>query len=144
MQIRVKIDTPSQFAPDIKNPTFKVFWQNKDLFYPMEDWEDFGFIIIGWWVSTIIRYSQGDMKGDFLFMDGPYSIGGKLNKENGELELSPKGLDIIWRMSLEEFTKMLVCTIQDLQSELSRHDIQSQEHMKLETYLKILKNYSPG
>lgn len=68
----------------------------------MENWSDFGDVILSWWVTTVVQLIEGADESEFLFMDGPYSVQAKYNRQTGIVELIPKESDTVWKMPIVE------------------------------------------
>jgi hypothetical protein len=46
-----------------------------DVSFPSSDWDDFGVVILGWWLREFGDFMRGDQAVAVLrFMDGPYEI----------------------------------------------------------------------
>ena len=55
--------------------------------FPEEGWTDFMLIILGWWIDAALMIRGGESRvEDFLFMDGPFMISGRLRDSQIYLE----------------------------------------------------------
>jgi hypothetical protein len=117
---------------------FGIYWEHDGVFYPSESWTDFGYIIIGWWVSTIIRFSNQETEGDFSFMDGPYSILAKYNKKTGNLILNSENKSIFWQANILDIIQSLHDAINLIQVKFM-NCIKQEESLILIKYLEALE-----
>jgi hypothetical protein len=117
---------------------FGIFWEHEGVFYPSDCWTDYGYIIIGWWVSTIIRFSNQQLEGNFSFMDGPYSILAKHNIITGEIELHPKNTDVFWQVNILDIIESLHDSINLIQAKF-KNCIKQEESVILAKYLEALE-----
>jgi hypothetical protein len=122
-----------------ENLTFRIFWEHNGSYYPMEDWVDFGCIIIGWWVSSLIRFQRGSSRESFTFMDGPYSIDAQFDKVSGEVELKPKGTNLVWTIKITEIAENLLQIVESLQHVLVYSNISSKDQVAFEKYSEALR-----
>lgn len=141
MNIKVKFDERllSKFIEGSSPLLFEITWEHDRIEYPMKNWSDFGLVILGWWIGIVIKLFKGEERGEFLFMDGPYSVTAKYDREIGELELSPKGLDVIWKVQYVDFVKMLIDAVKQVDGELAKRGIGKKERQAIEKYSAILK-----
>ncbi|PSB13957.1 hypothetical protein C7B69_19625 [filamentous cyanobacterium Phorm 46] len=141
MNIKVKFDDDllPRFIEGTSPLLFKITWECDRVEYPMKNWSDFGLVVLGWWIAIALKMFKGDDRGEFLFMDGPYSVAAKYDRETGELELSPKGLDVIWKMQYIDFVKALIDAVQRVDEELVTRGIGEKERQVIEKYSAILK-----
>lgn len=51
--------------------------------HPSEEWSDFGFIIIGWWINNYVKLIKSKDQTYFNnFMDGPYGFSTTIENNN--------------------------------------------------------------
>ena len=141
MNINVEFDDRllPRFIEGTSPLLFKITWECDRVEYPMKNWSDFGLVVLGWWIAIALKMFKGDDGGEFLFMDGPYSVAAKYDRETGELELSPKGLDVIWKVQYIDFVKALIDAVQRVDEELVKRGIGEKERQVIEKYSAILK-----
>ena len=48
-----------------------LFLRINNLIFPEEGWNDFIVVVLGFWVSEVLKNWNLDILGDFRFMDGP-------------------------------------------------------------------------
>lgn len=141
MNIKVKFDDRllPRFIEGTSPLLFEITWEHDRVEYPMKNWSDFGLVVLGWWIAIALKFFKGEERGEFLFMDGPYSVAAKYDRETGELELSPKGLDVIWKVQYIDFVKALIDAVQRVDEELVKRGIGEKERLVIEKYSAILK-----
>ncbi len=141
MNIKVEFDDRllSRFIEGNSPLLFEITWEYNQVEYPMKNWSDFGLVTLGWWIAIAVKFFKGEDRGEFLFMDGPYSLTAKYNRETGELELSPKGLDAIWYVQYIDFVKALINALKRVDEELGKRGIGEKERQVIEKYSAILK-----
>ena len=122
------------------NLTFIIFWEHEGLFYPSEDWDDFGLTIIGWWVGTIMRFIAGENEGEFCFMDGPYSILATYDQASEELELFPERTNIVWKIKLSAIIEALISTVNYIYNFLWDRNVADEELLWFKKCLQILND----
>lgn len=120
---------------------FEVTWEDNGIHYPMENWSDFGDVILGWWGTTIVQLLEGSDEGEFLFMDGPYSVKAKYNRRTGIVELIPKGRDTVWRMPIIDLLKKLVQALDKASGELVRRTSGEEKRAALAKSSAVLRRY---
>lgn len=120
---------------------FEVTWEDKEIHYPMDNWSDFGDIVLGMWITTILELLEGANEGEFLFMDGPYLVKAKYYRKTGMVALSPKGLDVVWNMQLTELVKKLIQALDKAREELAKREIREKQQAGFEKYSAILGGY---
>lgn len=137
MNIKVQFDNQhfTSLTENRNNLLFYIYWEHNSVCYPSDNWLDFGYIILGWWVTNIIKLQEGADEGKFSFMDGPYSIGIKLYREIGIVELSPEKIDIVWKVSFVEVIQKILQAVNNVYKE-------SLKIKPLEKEQKILRKYS--
>ena len=141
MNIKVEFDDRllSRFIEGNSPLLFEITWEYDRVEYPMKNWSDFGLVTLGWWIAIALKFFKGEDRGEFLFMDGPYSVTAKYNRETGELELSPKGLDAIWYVQYIDFVKALINALKRVDEEVGKREIGEKERQVIEKYSAILK-----
>ncbi|HCV31984.1 MAG TPA: hypothetical protein DGO89_18560 [Microcoleaceae bacterium UBA9251] len=141
MNIKVNFDNSllSRYIEGNSPLLFEITWEYDRIEYPMKNWSDFGLVVLGWWIAIALKFFKGEDRGEFLFMDCPYSVTAKYDRETGELELSPKGLDVIWKVQYIDFVKALIDAVQRVDEELVKRGIGEKERLVIEKYSAILK-----
>lgn len=141
MNIRVKMDNYN--FPNIgevrENFQFEIYWEHDGLFYPMEHWVDFGCILVGWWVSTVIKLLRGNSEGSFAFMDGPYSLLAKLDQNTQTLSLQPRGMNITWEMNFTELLVALSQAVSLIHEKLIEREVSEEDKTIFRRYSEILQ-----
>jgi hypothetical protein len=143
MNIVIKTEQPinSHFSLNDK-AIFCIYWEHEGECYPNDSWEDFGYIIIKWWISTIFRLiDKEESEGEFSFMDGPYEILVKLDRASKQISLHPKGTDTNWNLSVFELIGLLEKAIDSIKNKFAGH-IKNEELLTLNKYMIILGNCS--
>ncbi|WP_248926739.1 hypothetical protein [Paenibacillus hamazuiensis] len=61
------------------NITGELYFQLKDSFFPIENWNDFVVVILVWWNKSadLLARSPVGTIANFSFMDGPFFVRGK-------------------------------------------------------------------
>ncbi len=141
--MNIKVEFDSRLLPRFIEGTspllFEITWEYDRVEYPMKNWSDFGLVVLGWWIAIALKLFKGEDRGEFLFMDGPYSVTAKYYRETGEIELSPKGLDVIWKVQYIDFVKALMDAVKRVDEELVKRGIGEKERQVIEKYSAILK-----
>jgi hypothetical protein len=123
--------------------TFRISWEHNGTYYPAKDWTDFGCIIIGWWVSGVIKLQRGSSQEEFTFMDGPYSIAARFNRVSEEVELRPEGTEVVWMVKITEIARSLVQVVEMLRQSFASLDFRGEETIIFEKYSEILRETFP-
>ncbi len=73
LNIHVDIDTLRKGESNI---TGVISLQVGDVYFPEQDWNDFPVIVLGWWLTELLRLWHGELKAaegvQCLFMDGDF------------------------------------------------------------------------
>lgn len=142
MQIICQIDSQILLDPNLEGSKlmFEVWWEHNGEIYPEKGWVDFGYTILGWWVSNIIRISRGEEQGNFSFMDGPFSVNFQYQETNKILHLTSKDHLIDWNVPLREMIDALLFLSRTLQSNLIDANTLEAEQVLLQKYVAILSD----
>jgi hypothetical protein len=117
---------------------FEIFFEYNGEFYPKEHWTDFGCIVLGWWVTTIIKIFRGELdECNFSFMDGPYSLSVRLDKDAQILFLQPGNTNKIWTVDFIEFVEQLILAVRSI-SDFFESSLEYSDKLILSKYLDIL------
>ena len=143
MQIKVRTDKlqPEVVNEDASTLLFEIAWEFDGLYYPEENWTDFACVIIGWWVSTVVKIMEGEDKASFVFMDGPYSIEVRYNREAREVEIMPKGIRNTWKTDIRELIEALAQAVNAVYQTFVELGIQEKERIFFKRYFEILESY---
>jgi hypothetical protein len=87
---------------------FGIAWEHEGTYYPSRDWQDFGAVIMVWWLAAASRLATEADEEDFLFMDGPYLIKARYDRQRGVVHLSPDGEHVTWRVHVHELAESLI------------------------------------
>lgn len=63
-----------------------LFLRINNLIFPEERWNDFIVVVLGFWVSEVLKNWNLDILGNFLFMDGPLRF--QITKIGNKAELT--------------------------------------------------------
>ena len=84
--------------------------------FPNEHWTDFVIVVLGWWAEEFLKQMEGQVHGEYHFMDGPLLIESSL--DNGTLCFSYKKRRLAdtqelysMQISSHEFSQALKTTI---------------------------------
>jgi hypothetical protein len=118
---------------------FRIAWRCDNIYYPQENWIDFGLVILGWWLGIADRLWQGIQEEDFFFMDGPYSIKAIQHQAEDVVELIPRGLDVTCRTSLAQLSDELIHAANEVCSVLAQTEGSEVHRVVLEKGIARLK-----
>lgn len=143
MEIKVEFDNQKlvRFINGEGPLLFEVSWENNGIYYPMKHWLDFGNVILGWWFATTVELLEGADDGEFSFMDGPYSLQAKYNRQTGIVELSPETSDFTWYLTITDLVKELIQALDKACEELTKRGIGQKEQASLKQCSRTLKEY---
>lgn len=143
MQITVNFDEALliRYKAGFEPLLFEITWNNDEIVYPMKNWSDFGKVILGFWVVTISEIIDGSDEVEFYFMDGPYFISAKYNREINLLYLSPKGINSTWTVSLNDLIKQLISAFEEVNSGLVQRNIGVKDQGYCKQCILALKAY---
>lgn len=130
-----------KFAQGKSKLLFKINFENNGIYYPMKGWLDFGCAILGMWIIVAIDLLEKSDQGQFVFMDGPYAMKAKLHRNEGILELKPRGENLLWIVPIKDFIIELIQAIDKFTNELELRNIGEKEQEDFSKYAKILKNH---
>ncbi|NES97677.1 MAG: hypothetical protein F6K32_21195 [Desertifilum sp. SIO1I2] len=141
MNIEVKFEgiKSSQLITKSGQVLLKIYWVNNGVYYPDKDWIDFAFVILGWWITTILKLIEGQQEGEFMFMDGPYSIKAKYNSKTGIVELYPKGIDCLWNIHITKIIEEIIKALTKISEEIKNGNFEDKEQFFVNKGLKLLE-----
>lgn len=141
MHIKAIIKDEDLLTQNVKDKLiFTIFWQHNEISYPSKDWEDFGCVVIGWWVSTVIQFLAGENEGEFSFMDGPYSISAKYNQDSEALVLFPEQTNSVWEIQLRIIINALISTVNYIYKKFSDNNVHEEDLLIFKQYLEALED----
>jgi hypothetical protein len=143
MKVIIKLDDIS-FAgakKPLRKVLFPIFWEHEGNYYPSDDWMDFGCVIIGWWVNTLVQLLQGSNEEKFSFMDGPYSLNAKFNQPTGIVNLYPEGTDKTWSIDIIEILKSLSQSIDLICEKFEEEGLNEHDKEVFKKYSAIIQNH---
>jgi hypothetical protein len=88
--------------------TFPIWWEFDGTAYPQVNWEDFGGVVLGWWLMSAVRLWAGCDQDQFQFMDGPFSIGARMDRARQLVQLQPSGHTDTWTLRFTAFAEELL------------------------------------
>jgi hypothetical protein len=143
MQIKVQTDQlqTELVNEDASTLLLEIVWEFDGLYYPEKNWTDFACVIIGWWVSTVVKIMDGEDKVNFAFMDGPYSIEARYNREARELEMMPRGIFSVKKVGIRELIEALSQAVDAVYRKFVELGIQERERIFFKRYFEILEGY---
>lgn len=120
---------------------FEINWKLGDQYYPMKNWTDFGVVIIGWWVVTVVDQLPIEDEGKLHFMDGPYFIKLNYKQQQGVVELSldesQSSLPVAykWNITYKDLLSKLLQAVIKIKTELEQNNI-GEKRQKERTMLR--------
>lgn len=141
MQIIVNLDqeTVMKYQQRGSSLFFEIYWQHGGVSYPEKGWTDFGVTILGWWFFVVNDLRTGVSRSKFSFMDGPYAIEASYNVDTGVVELTPKDIDVRWRLLLTDLVTELVNSATKVCQELQELGVAERERLALEKNIQQIK-----
>jgi hypothetical protein len=73
-----------EILPDLtqrKHVYVTIAWQHAGDFYPSSSWVDNADVVLGWWLTSLIRLADGSDSETLTFMEGPYALQLERNSE---------------------------------------------------------------
>lgn len=133
MYIQLRFDRGKllQRAQQGKPLVFDIAWEHEGVYYPAPYWADFGVVILSWWLRAIVELIE-EGAGEFLFMDGPYGINAKYDRDTNYVHLAPKSRDWEWKLSMDMIAHELIRAANAVSRELLANDIGVSERQSLE------------
>lgn len=111
-----------------------------DFYFPSNDWNDFIFVILNWWIQSLRNLLSNDVvKEELLFMDGPFLV--KINYLKDDiftLFFVKNDHDIInsFEINKELFVRDFLIEVNSLIREFDK------TKMKSKDFDELKKNYS--
>ena len=125
---------------------FEINWKIDDKYYPMKNWTDFGVVIIGWWIRSVLDELPTEGEGELRFMDGPYSIRLNYRQSQGVVEflpdLSQTSLTIApkWNMTYKDLLSKLLQACIKIKTELEQNNIGLKKHKEQKSLRLYITN----
>jgi hypothetical protein len=141
MQIELSFDEEllAKYKKRGAPPLFGIAWKCEGVFYPSDDWLDFGAVILSWWLVSAHRLLKGKDEDEFVFMDGPYSIKIKYCRQADFVQLNPSGLDMTWEVPFYQLAQELIRAANQVCRELIRTGAGARERTALEKGIADLR-----
>jgi hypothetical protein len=150
MKIKVEFDDSqlARYQQGQGQLLFEITMQDGSTEYPMPHWSDFGYVVLGWWRGTILQLLNGEDEGEFDFMDGPYCIQARYERETGKVELIP--LDefgqeegIVWTTTMAVLITQLIQALGKACQELEKRQLGKREQSFMKEAILTLESYLP-
>jgi hypothetical protein len=109
---------------------FGISFYYDNIYYPAKYWEDFGEVLLSWWIGALIRLLRGTEEDEFLFMDGSYSIKLCYRKKDRIVKLRPIGLDCVWEVSIHQLIDLIISAANSVSKELKIRNIEEKEGLE--------------
>jgi hypothetical protein len=103
MRVRAEIDSASARQDVNRNAEVGVTlaFEHEGVWYPGQEWNDFGFRVLGFWLEQILRIRDGrSTTPEFEFLDGAFCLSGSVHAD-GMVDLVPQHADTDFRWQLE-------------------------------------------
>ncbi len=94
------------YAQRKANPLFVIYWTHNTEVYPDEGWEDFGTVILSWWLTAAKDLLAGVHEVELDFMDGPYAL--TVRSVDETLSISAPELKTTWVVPKHDFVWQLI------------------------------------
>lgn len=117
---------------------FGIAWENEGIYYPANDWVDFGIVILGWWFQVAAKIPEELTQSQLRFMDGSYSIKVSYNKQEMTVMFEPDGLDVTWQTSVGKFRQELIQAAYTIIDKLSQMNIDIESQTALTKAVELL------
>lgn len=124
---------------DSRDAVFPINWEHNGIYYPDQVWPDFGVIIIGLWIGTIIELLEENQELIFTFMDGPYYLKAEYDAKIGMVKLFPKGMNTIWTVPLAVLIQEIKEAVCKTREEFEKRNIRKKDRFNLEKSNLILQ-----
>lgn len=128
-----------QLNDDSRSAVFSINWEHNGIYYPDRVWPDFGVVVLGFWIGTIIELLEGNQELTFTFMDGPYYLKAEYDAKIGMVKLSPKGMNTIWNVPLTVLIQEIKQAVCKTNEELKKRNIRKKDRSGLEKGNLILQ-----
>ena len=142
MKILLSFDKQLLLEYDNKNKPliFGITWKFEDVYYPSNNWIDFGVVILNWWFGCVSRLIGGSSLERLQFMDGPYSIEVIHHLENSTITLIPKDLGATWQVTTTELVEQLLQAAEETHKELYHLNIGQESQKSLLIAMQKLRS----
>lgn len=117
---------------------FRICWEHEGVFYPERAWDDFGAVILVWWLDATRKLRAGAAGVTYRFMDGPYGIQAHFARETGTVTLQPEDEDYVWTTTIDDLIAALDSAAQTVRDKLVELGIGEQDRLSLEFVLERL------
>lgn len=108
-----------------------IWWEHHGYCYPETEWIDNGNIILGWWLSAILRLMMYSDDETLFFMEGEYSLRLRINRNDATVQIALEEDDVTWTCSLLEIANAVCDATLLLCDELARLRIRESERAGL-------------
>lgn len=117
-----------------------------DVDFPNSNWTDFPVIIFNWWIEQLINQLEGKLKGEYLFMDGPYYFECEFSNKNEIMfafkERKHNGSDLLFSANVKkkDFITEVKRNVNSILRECHRHRYTDKDVKQLEINFRRLLN----
>jgi hypothetical protein len=110
MEIKLVFDSAMlhEYDTPVRTPFFVISISHNGVFFPFENWTDFGVRILGGWIDATLELLAHGETAELDFMDGPYSILVRYLRTPGIIEMMPNNLPLVWIVPVSEFAEALL------------------------------------
>ena len=124
--------------------TGEIYFEINGQYFPEKGWNDFPAIILSWWIQEFLKFKRYKEKNiEFMFMDGPFSLKGKIVEEKCEiffigLEIDEKCIAVV---NEEDMCDMLIRACEELIQILENNMISLEKHSNIVQSFNMLKKW---
>lgn len=131
MNLHVSFDDEllKKYTERNSSPLFRIYWTNAGTAYPEEQWQDFGSVVLSWWLVAAKSLLGGAAEADLFFMDGPFSLQARVLGNR----LSITADDQSWRgsISTDVFIREILKAADKVQQKFSQLGIPDRDGLKV-------------
>lgn len=133
MQIQLRFDHEElhRYAQRDAPLVFDIAWEHEGRYYPAPYWNDFGAVILSWWLRAVVELFEGADTADFLWMDGPLGLTGRYEQASGYVQFVPRKGDWEWSIPLNGLAEELVRAATTVERELLAVELGEEDRRSL-------------
>jgi hypothetical protein len=139
IETKIDHDLVNQRIQNGREVLFEVAWENNGLYYPMNPWQDFGLVILGWWSTAISSLANGEQdKVKLSFMDGTYALFLTINRQTKSVTILSEDGKFEAQSSIDEIKEQMVAAVNSIRQEVLTLNNAETQRRHLDECLKLI------
>ncbi len=114
-----------RYATTGRNLPFGIAWEHEGTWFPDDQWDDFGLVLLDWWCGALLRLVAGARVERLQFMEGPYAVLIAIDQFDEPARLTFEGSAAEWHVPLVEIAAAISAAAATVQQALDSMSLSS-------------------